>query len=489
MTPAPHHTTRRGFIGASASAAAAATLGAPDSAFGADRPNVILIVVDSLRADHVYGDRARTPNMDALVREGIRFTRAHPEAMPTVPVRNTLMSGRRYFPFRGWHDWRGLLDSPGWAPTTGVAASLPAALCRAGYWTAYVTDNPFVGFSLPYRPLRNRFHRFVRTGGQIGGRRSGVSEREVLHWLLPSLDRSAKVRSRMRKYIANSHYAHDETRSFAARVFTDAARVLDRAATQRPFAMVVDTYEPHEPWTPPRKYINMYGDPDYRGPEPGQPRYGRIADYFHGDDPSRMLARLRALYAAEVTMTDRWLGVFLDRLHDLKLERETAIVLVSDHGFLLGEYGFTGKISSELHPPLMRVPLVVIHPDRKRAGGHSKYLAQTHDVAPTLLSLAGVRAPRAMTGADLSPLFAGRRPRPRSLAYGGYANALYARTDRWKFISDNLGRNRRLYDLKHDPDETNNLAHRDPGRAAAMYDAVVRRAGGRPPYYSDSRGA
>ena len=115
VTAAPHHTTRRGFIGAGAAAAATA-LGAPDTAFGADRPNVILIVVDSLRADHVYGDRARTPNMDALVREGIRFTRAHPEAMPTVPVRNSLMSGRRYFPFRGWHDWRGLLDSPGWAP-------------------------------------------------------------------------------------------------------------------------------------------------------------------------------------------------------------------------------------------------------------------------------------------------------------------------------------------------------------------------------------
>ena len=79
---------------------------------------MIVIVVDTLRADHVYGDRARTPNMDALVREGIRFTRAHPEAMPTVPVRNSLLSGRRDFPFRGWHDWRGLLDSPGWAPLT-----------------------------------------------------------------------------------------------------------------------------------------------------------------------------------------------------------------------------------------------------------------------------------------------------------------------------------------------------------------------------------
>ncbi len=450
---------------------------------------MILIVVDSLRADHVYGPGARTPNMDALVREGIRFTRAHPEAMPTVPARNSLMSGRRYFPFRGWHDYRGLLDAPGWEPLTGVSASLPATLRRAGYSTAYVTDNPFLGFSVPFRPLRRSVHRFVRTGGQIGGKRGGVSEREVEHWLLPSLGRSAKVRNRMRRYLANGQYSHNEAHSFAARVFTDATRVLDRVAKERPFAMVVDTYEPHEPWTPPRKYINLYGDPDYRGPEPGQPRYGRIADYFHDADPSRMLARMHALYAAEVTMTDRWLGVFLDRLHDLGLERETAIVLVSDHGFMFGDYGFTGKISSELHPPLMRVPLVVVHPDRRRAGAESDYLAQTHDVAPTLLSLAGVRAPRAMTGVDLSPLFSGKRPRKRRMAYGGYANAMYARTANWKFISDNLGRNRRLYDLERDPHETNNIVHRDPGRAAAMYDAVVRRVGGRPPYYSDSRGA
>ncbi len=117
------------------------------AARAADRPNVIVIVVDTLRADHVYGDRARTPNMDALRREGISFTSAYPEALPTVPVRNTLLSGRRQFPFRGWHDWRGLLDSPGWAPLTHVRSSWTSALRRAGYFTAYVTDNPFLGFS------------------------------------------------------------------------------------------------------------------------------------------------------------------------------------------------------------------------------------------------------------------------------------------------------------------------------------------------------
>ena len=57
---------------------------------------MLVIVVDTLRADHVYGNRIRTPNMDALVRQGLRFTRAYPEAMPTVPARNSILSGVTY---------------------------------------------------------------------------------------------------------------------------------------------------------------------------------------------------------------------------------------------------------------------------------------------------------------------------------------------------------------------------------------------------------
>ena len=446
-----------------------------------------MIVVDTLRADHVYGSRIRTPNMDALVRRGLRFTQAYPEAMPTVPARNSILAGRRQFPFRQWHDWRGLLDSPGWSPLRDVEQALPATLRRAGYWTGYVTDNPFLGFSYPYLALRRSVNRFVRTGGQIGGRRSGVSQSEMKHWLFPALHSDAKAHERLRHYIANSHYSHDESRSFAARVFSNGMRLLDQAAAHRPFALFLDTYEPHEPWTPPRKYVNLYGDPDYHGPEPGMPRYGLVSDYMRDQDPSLLLKRMRALYAAEVTMTDAWLGHFLERFHQLGLDRDTAIVLVGDHGFLLGDYGWTGKISSILHPALMHVPMVVVDPARRRAGHSSDYLAQTHDLAPTLLSLAGVRAPRRMNGIDLSPLFEGHRPHGRSMAYGGYANSLYARTDDWKLIADNRGHNRRLYDVRHDPGETRNLARRHPQRAAAMYDAVARRAGGRPPFYENGR--
>ena len=76
-----------------------------------DGPNVVLVMIDTLRADYVgaYGGRARTPAIDALARDSLRFTRFYPEAMATVPARRSVMTGRRVFPFRNWHVYRGLM--------------------------------------------------------------------------------------------------------------------------------------------------------------------------------------------------------------------------------------------------------------------------------------------------------------------------------------------------------------------------------------------
>ena len=96
---------------------------------------------------------ARTPTMDALARQGMRFTNVFPEAMPTIPARNSILSGRRQFPFRGWYDRPGLLQAPGWEPLDHLDASFLSVLRRAGWWTSYVTDNPFLGYAPRLRPL------------------------------------------------------------------------------------------------------------------------------------------------------------------------------------------------------------------------------------------------------------------------------------------------------------------------------------------------
>jgi arylsulfatase A-like enzyme len=489
----PTTTTRRRFLQAAGLATAAGvvvprTLDSSGAGGRTDGPNVVVVVIDTLRVDHVYGKRARTPAMDALTREGLRFTRAFPEAMPTVPARKSILSGRRQFPFRNWHDYPGLMNTPGWTPLRDGETAFTTFLRRAGYWTAYATDNPFLGWSSPYDPFRRSFNRFARRGGQVGvaGSPYRVTESQLKHWMHPVMRGDPKLRERVLRYMANGGYWDDESRSFAARVFTDGVKLLDEAARHRPFALVVDTFEPHEPWTPPRKYVDLYGDPDYRGAEPSKPYYAPVSRYIDPSEAATVLGRMRALYAAEVTMTDRWLEVFIDRLHELGLDRDTVIVLVADHGFLLGDYGWTGKISIMLHPEIAQVPFVIVHPQRRLAGKSDAYFASTHDLAPTLLSMAGVRVPRSMDGVDLSVIFEGRRPPERPFAYGGYSNAHYLRSDRWALMASNRPADHmELFDLKNDPGEREDLARRRPRMARELHERVVERAGGRLPYYAD----
>jgi arylsulfatase A-like enzyme len=457
-----------------------------------DGPNVLVIVIDTLRADHVgaYGGRALTPNIDALAREGLRFTRCHPEAMATVPARRSILTGRRVFPFRDWRPEHDLVSTPGWASITDVDATFTSVLRRAGWWTGYVTDNPFLGFASGYAPLRSSFHEFVRIDGQKGRirRPRAVSRRELEHWLVPEL-RDDHIERRVRDFLASGGgYWEDESKSWAARVAIAASATIAKAARRRPFALVVDTYEPHEPWTPPRNYIDLYGDPEHRGPEPCTGRYERVRDYLKPDRREPVLRRMRDLYAAEVTLTDRWLAVLLESLVAHGLDRETVVVLVADHGYLLGEHGWTGKVASMLHPTLTHVPLILVDPARRGAGQATDWFAQTHDIALTVLELTGLRRSKPMNGASLAPLLWGRPPRTRRpMAYGGYANWHYARTDRWTYIAANTVRGRRLYDVRGDPGEHKNLARHHPNVIDELGESVREQAGRRLPSY-DPRG-
>ena len=474
-------TTRRRFIQASA-AAATGTLLPLDNAFARrpDGPNLLLFVIDSLRADAVYENAVKTPNIDQLVMQGMRFTSAYPEAMPTVPARNSILGGRRTFPFHGWHDYPGLLDSPGWSPLRDVQHSLPATLRKAGYWTAYVTDNPFLGFAEPYAPLRRSFHSFVRTGGEIGGSHpiSSVPKHVLHHWLHPSI--YPEKLHRVGKYLANSRYWHDERKSFAAKVMTRGVHALEVGAWKRPFALIVDCYEPHEPWTPPPHYADMYGK--WSGSEPAMPIYGKVTKWLKPHERGPVVRRLRELYSAEVTMTDRWLGHVMNRLHDLNLENETVIGLVSDHGILLGEHGWTGKISIALHPALTNIPMVFVDPARRGAGASSNWYASTHDVAPTVLSMMGVKAPSRMNGVDMSPALEGKPLPKRDYAMGGYGNSFFIRTRRWAMWARNKPMHFHLFDKKRDPSEGDNVAHRNPSMVHHLY-GIVRSRVGRLPYY------
>jgi arylsulfatase A-like enzyme len=483
---------RKTFLRVAGAGAAAATVWRPGAEALAARtraarhgPNVLVIVLDSLRHDYVgaYGNPwIRTPGIDALAKESLRFTRAFPEAMPTVPARRSLLMGRRVYP---WHDWRptrNLPGSPGWTGLGADTTTWLRTLRRHGYWTGYVTDNPFVGFSPDWRGFRHTVDRFSRIGGQVGALRpaSTVSEREVLRWL-PRGMRSERYRKGMRQHLANVAGARDERDACATRVFGVGADALAQARRgRRPWALVVDCFDPHEPWTPPRKYLDLYGDPDYKGSWPGNIRYAHD-DYMD----AAAVRRLPAVYGASVSLADAALGRFLERFRASGMADETVVVFLSDHGIVLGERGWTGKPALELHPELIQVPFMIRDPGGRKAGQTTPYFASPHDVGPTLLQMTGVPAPDVMNGVSLAPLLSDGRPRlRRSFCFGGYANHWYYRDDRWAFIADGNNSGRELFDLAADPGELRSVAAEHPKVLSKIYRRVLHSAGAkRLPYF------
>ena len=176
-------------------------------------------------------------------------------------------------------------------------------------------------------------------------------------------------------------------------------------------------------------------------------------------------------------MTDDWLGHFLRALPRDRAGREHGHpAALSDHGYLLGERGFTGKVPSQLHPELAQVPFVIVHPDGRAAGETSTYFASTHDVGPTLLSLAGIDG-RTGWRAPTSPRArrTASRPSGATSTTAGMYNRFYIRTDDWLLIADNRGEERRSTTSAGPP-----RVLRRPEEHTALAEELYRRCSTRP---------
>jgi arylsulfatase A-like enzyme len=443
--------------------------------------NVVVVVVDSLRTDHVgaYGGRrARTPTLDALARESLLFTHARHTALPTVPVRKSLLIGRNGFPFRGWRPGGGLPSVPGFEGIERGETTFLDVLGKRGYLTGYVTDNPHL--------LRPAFARFrarqdvtTLVKGQVPGyrqRRAKTSAARLRRHLAPELGGSD--RGRVREYLDYNGPQRKEADYLAPRVFQGGIDFLEQAQFRgQPFALVIDCFDVHEPWDPPDSYLARYAKIKRNGYRPLMP-FGTPAGRT-GDISRKTLKLAQAMYAAEITLLDAWLGRFLTRLDQLGLSN-TWVAVVSDHGVSLGEHGWIGKQSNELHGELIDVPFLIRHPQRVGAGRRTGYFASSHDIAPTLLRGVGAPVPKAMDGADLRPLFEGRRAKARPVWTGAWGVTLIAGDGRWLYVAENDGgrvRTERLHDTRADPGEYRNLANRRPDLVRKFRGELAKAAG------------
>jgi arylsulfatase A-like enzyme len=479
--------TRKDFLKATGAGAAGATLlGASALASGCgpqpksdSETNVVLLIIDSLRKDHVraYGNTwIETPSLDTLARESLRFTQAYPESIPTICARRAIHTGLRTWPFRDWRRYKGVdVGLWGWQPIPEGQTHLAEILKQSGCATLTVTDN------LHQYPASMNFQRgfdvfdFIRGQTTDGYKPPWTSDPE-------QVGQTLGMRGYFQQYFANVAYRETEEDWFSPQVFTRASEVLEAASKGPPFFLVVDNYDPHAPYDPPENYVNLYDDP-YEGLEPFSPRYGP-SSYL----TDRQLKRIRALYAGEVTMVDRWLGRFLDKMAELNLFENTLLMLLSDHGVAHGEHGILGKPPNALWPEVTDIAWLMRHPEGKRSGDSSDFYASTHDVAPTILGFLGIEPEQPMDGQDLSILFDGGQPENRSHFTLGYHDHAWARDDDYAMFAKNDGSNALLYDLRIDPEMNTDIAASNQDVINRMWnDYVLEDAGGPLPTYRNAR--
>ena len=155
------------------------------------------------------------------------------------------------------------------------------------------------------------------------------------------------------------------------------------------------------------------------------PQYGR-PDYLSPEEHDHV----RALYAALVTLADRWLGHLLDKLAVTGLDEHTLVLHLTDHGHLFGDHQLQGKPGGplgRLYEPTVHIPLLVRHPQGVGAGTRVPGLAQHVDILPTVLDFLGAPIPEGVEGHSLWPLIRGEQARVRDTAYSGrFPNELAA---------------------------------------------------------------
>jgi len=400
--------------------------------------NIFLIVVDTLRADHLgcYGYfRDTSPTIDRLAREGVVFENFHVSAEATGPGFTSIITG--LFPIQHKfyvtpHNLPNIIDFDDDIPT------LPEMIWENGTYTTAAFDN-LINF-------RSHMDQFVRGFEYyINVTRTAMWEH---HFVV-----GGEVNKRLLPWI-KGHSKED-------------------------LFVFIHYWEPHGPYNQPEEYRNIFkhkkGDLSdlkvCRAPAGYEyvPGWGKVGELWEEDleqkkaDVLTTAERTIDLYDGEIKYTDYLISQIVKTIKEERIEKESIIILTADHGEQLGQHGIYSH--SELHEANTWVPLIIWGPKRIPQGKKLKGYAQHTDIAPTILDLIGAQKRPKMAGKSLLPAINGKERLREEIIMEGNSTlgSLYIRgivRRNWKYTL-NLDGTEELYDMKQDPMEVINVADKE----------------------------
>ena len=452
------------------------------------RPNIIFIMTDDHTHDQMSSagnDLIKTPGMDRLAREGVRFGNAFSTNSLCAPSRATILTGC-------YSAVNGIMgNSEGKDRVEALDTSLPTfplLLQGVGYQTGIVGK-----WHLPHDPR--------------GFDYSSILPGQGVYYDPEFIENG--VRKQFKGYVTD--------------IITDQAlEYLDGVDHDKPFCLVYQHKGPHRPFTPAKRHEDLYQNIDFPYPETFYDDYstrliaGKAKDMRfdisvagdYEDLPSGLsdLEKKKWVYQRfvkdhyrSVASIDEGISRVLDYLDEHDLARDTLVIYTTDNGFFLGEHGWYDK--RFMYEPALRIPLLVRYPEEIEASAVEERMVMNVDIAPTILDYAGVTIPEVMQGESLRPLLEDEDIEWRkSIFYSYYENSWAlrdasrsemsdpsfnyftahrigphrgVRTDRFKLIefyskSDYW----EFFDLKNDPHEVKNL-YSNPAYASEITDLKV----------------
>jgi arylsulfatase A-like enzyme len=415
--------------------------------FKADGPDIILIYLDALRADHLGCNgypRNTSPSIDRLARGGARFGNVISQAPSTFPSVHSALTSKVASHF---------LDANACLPPKHL--TLAECLKNRGYTTVAVSSSPVVTKS--------------NTAYSLGGFEQGF---EVF-------DESVS-------------YGQDWNWQWRSPegVIEKALEWIDTA--DRPLFLFLYIMDPHSDYRSPEPFNSLF-DPGYRGREAVE--MGKVASFeeatLMGLDPGldeKDIRHLVALYDGEIAYADSQVGRLVTWLRERNRLDDTLLVLTSDHGEEFLEHGGV-QHGYTLYNEVIRVPLILRYPPRIPEGTVIEdRIVQSLDVAPTVLDLAGIEKPAYMQGQSLVPLIRGIESdwRPYAISESPFADKKALITGKWKYIYTPGTRplnpvlrvekapGRSLHNLEDDPSELRDVYAENPEIGGRLHAILLR---------------
>ena len=447
-------------------------------------PNVIFVLADDLG----YGDlgcfgqkKIRTPFLDQMAAEGMRFTHHYAGSPVCAPSRCVLMTGKH--PGHAFIRDNRSVPPEGQYPIPADTVTLARLFQQRGYATGAFGKWGLGGPDSTGQPLRQGFNRFY-----------GYNDQGVAHNYYPTYlwddDRRVTLNnpdfSAHQKFPAGADpnnpasYARYRGKDYSPDLINAQARQFVRDHKDQPFFLYVPTTVPHLALQAPedsvQEYAGKWSDPPYLGNH----------DYLPNFTP-------RSTYAAMITRMDREVGRLMDLVKQLGLDEQTIFVFTSDNGPLWDRYGGTdtdffesdgvlrGRKGS-LYEGGFREPMIVRWKGHVATGTTSDRVTGFEDWLPTLLELVGAASatPRDIDGISFAPTLLGQSQPERPFLYREFPDSggqQSLRVGNWKAIRQNLNPPRgkplkpgavELYDLAADPSEAHDVAAQHPAEVAKL---------------------